>query len=63
MLDALINGITVGQGGSSNENSWNTAIGKNALGSTLPEGGSNVAVGAYSLFENTNGNNNVAVGL
>jgi trimeric autotransporter adhesin len=76
--DALVNGLTVGKGGSSN--TTNTAFGSNALLANYIGGGSNCAIGyvaltantsgsyntgcgAYSLYSNTTGAENTALGI
>ena len=57
--DGLINGLTVGKGGSSK--SANTAFGVSVL-SANSTGNANTGVGISSLGSNTSGNNNTAFG-
>jgi len=57
--DALINGLTLGQGAGAV--ATNTVVGANALAATTT-GDSNVAVGSAALNKNTTGTTNIAVG-
>jgi hypothetical protein len=57
--DIIVNGITVGKGGSANVN--NTAVGSGAL-SANTTGSSNTATGLSALLVNTGGNANTANG-
>ena len=59
--DALINNLTVGQGGGNVTN--NTAVGTHALGANTASGSLNTAFGSYALDGNTTGGNNVAIGV
>jgi len=58
--DALINGLTVGQGAGTSA-FGNTVFGKTALGS-ITTGLRNVAIGSEALLDNTVGNYNIALG-
>jgi len=59
-LDANINGLTVGKGGGSI--SSNTAFGVQAINSGSASGGSNTAIGYFSLKSVTTGYENTAIG-
>ena len=58
--DALINGLTVGQGAGTSA-LGNTVFGKTAL-NNITTGLRNVAIGNEALLDNTTGNYNVAIG-
>ena len=58
--DALINGLTVGQGAGTST-FGNTVFGKTAL-NNITTGLRNVAIGNEALLDNTTGNYNVAIG-
>ena len=58
--DALINGLTVGQGAGTSD-FGNTVFGKTALES-ITTGRRNVAIGNEALLDNTVGNHNIALG-
>ena len=58
--DALINGLTVGQGAGTSA-FGNTVFGKTALDS-ITTGRRNVAIGNEALLDNTVGNHNIALG-
>jgi lysophospholipase L1-like esterase len=62
-IDQVINGLTVGQGGQTTENTNNygAALGYGAL-SANQTGGSNVAIGGLAGGRNTSGSQNVFIG-
>ena len=59
-LDASINSVTVGRGGSNV--AFNTVVGYEALKNNTTTGVNNVAIGYQSLLTNTDGSYNTAVG-
>lgn len=58
--DALINGLTVGQGGGNVAS--NTAVGLEALKANTTAGSDNTAIGLNALKNNTSGDDNTSIG-